>query len=388
MPISPARIAAFDVLIQIETDNGFSADLLPSAEANLSERDRSLCHELTLGTLRRQIYLDRMIDRLATAKQLDAAVRVAIRLGLYQTTFLNKIPAYSAINESVELVRRAKKRSATGFTNAVLRRAGREQVEIKFDGELDRLSVETSHPAWLLDRWIMEFGRESAAKIAEANNQLPTTAFRYTAAYRGDRTIDVPDLFTRSELVAGCFFGPRSSAELQELEAKGMVYFQDEASQLVANAVEVRDGETVLDLCASPGSKTGAIDAKLSRIFVAGDNRNHRIELLRGNLRRQGVERVSLCQYDAEKSLPFADGSFDVVLVDAPCTGTGTIRHNPEIRYRLTPKDFGTRAGIQTRIFRNASKLLKPGGRLIYSTCSLERRENEDALACGSPAFR
>lgn len=377
MPISPARTAAFDVLFQIETDNGFSADLLPSAEAALSDRDRSLCHELTLGTLRRQIYLDRITDGLAGGKKLDAVVRIAIRMGLYQMIFLDKIPMYSALNESVELVRRAKKRSATGFVNAILRRVSRENTQAGFTDELDRISVETSHPAWLLERWAAEFGNEVAEKIAVANNEMPTTAFRFTAAYDNAGRPAISDEFPASELVDGCFFGPRTSAELRSLDENGMIYFQDEASQMVASAVNVGGDDTVLDLCASPGSKTGSIARQHARTLIAGDNRGPRIEVLRDNLARQGVENVLICQYDAERTLPFADESFDVVLVDAPCTGTGTIRHNPEIRYRLKESDFATRSRKQLRILKNASKLLKPGGRLVYSTCSLERDENE-----------
>src|SRR5437899_5316405 len=150
MNISPARVAAFDVLMRIKTERSFSSVLLPIHEENLSLPDRGLCHELTLGTLRRQIFLDKIIDQFAKGKKLDTAVRIAIRLGLYQLTFLDKIPAHAAINESVNLVQKAKKSSAKGFVNALLRRATREPIVSDFVDDIERLSVETSHPRWLI----------------------------------------------------------------------------------------------------------------------------------------------------------------------------------------------------------------------------------------------
>ena len=179
MKISPARTAAFDVLLRIETEKAFSSHLLAAYEENLSTRDRSLCHELTLGILRRQIYLDRLIDQFS-GKRLDAAVRIALRLGLYQIYFLDKIPHHSAINESVNLAQRAKKTSAKGLVNAVLRRATREPVKFDLADEIEQVSVETSHPAWLLEKWVGEFGWEEMARLAVANNRIPETAFRFT----------------------------------------------------------------------------------------------------------------------------------------------------------------------------------------------------------------
>ena len=151
MKISPARIAAFDILLRVENDRAFSSVLLPAFEEGLSPADRGLCHELVLGTLRRQIYLDRAIDTLSHGKRLDIAVRVAVRLGLYQLLYLDRIPDHSAVNESVNLIQRAKKTSAKGFVNAILRRAVRELPAVNYADDLERLSVETSHPRWLLE---------------------------------------------------------------------------------------------------------------------------------------------------------------------------------------------------------------------------------------------
>ncbi|MEP6903284.1 MAG: transcription antitermination factor NusB, partial [Actinomycetota bacterium] len=169
MKISPSRIAAFEILTKIENEKAFSSVLLPLAEEKLETKDRALCHELSLGTLRKQIYLDRTIEKLTNGKKLDSAVKIILRLGLYQMIFLDKIPAHAAINDSVNLVQMAKKTSAKGFVNAILRRFTRENVGLEFKDEVEKLAVETSHPQWLIERWINEFGIEDTAKLAAAN---------------------------------------------------------------------------------------------------------------------------------------------------------------------------------------------------------------------------
>ncbi len=390
MKISPARLAAFDILMKIETDRAFSSVLLPVFEDKLSPADRGLCHELVLGVLRRQIYLDKIIETLAGSKKLDTVVRIALRLGVYQLQFLDRIPDHSAINESVNLVQRAKKTSAKGFVNAVLRRATREKISLEFTDEIERISVEQSHPEWLVERWIGQFGIDETRRLAVANNELPALAFRFTA--RSSRK-DARQA-KRSDNVDGCFIAEKFDPELRKLAESGEIYFQDEASQMVGAAIEVRRGERFLDVCAAPGSKTTMIAGnygKNASLIAAGDINKARVDFLSENCVNQGVESVNILQYDAEKPLPFADESFDVVLVDAPCSGTGTIRHNPEIRYFLHPDDFGELSDKQLRILENASKLVKTGGRLIYSTCSLEREENEtvcERFMKGDPAFR
>ena len=380
MKISPARTAAFDVLLRIEKERAYSSVLLPMAEEGLSAADRALCHELTLGTLRRQLFLDRVIDKHATGKKLDAEVRVALRLGLYQLYFLDRIPRHSAIDESVKLVKRARKTSASGFTNAILRRSAVEPPNLSFVDDVDRISVETSHPRWLIEKWMRDLGPDNAIRLAEANNTAGAASFRYLKDRAGDNAVSG---VRPSAFVDGCFVADRIDSTLLKLAAEGEIYFQDEASQMVAGSVTIPDGGYFLDVCAAPGGKTGLIESRhRGRAFIAaGDIHRHRAEMLRDNCRRQGADAVSVLQYDAEASLPFADGSFDAVLVDAPCTGTGTIRHNPEIRYFLAPDDPARLSVKQLSILKNASNLVKPGGLLVYSTCSLEREENE--AVCG-----
>ena len=387
--ISPSRRAAFEILSKIEAEKAFSSVLLPLAEENLAPDDRALCHEITLGVLRRQIYLDKIIENFTNNKKLDAAIKIALRIGLYQLFYLDKIPAYSAINESVNLVQRAKKTSAKGFVNAVLRRATREKIELTFADEVEKISIETSHSRWLIEKWIKQFGITETEKLAAANNQIPVISFRLTGKFfrkaAKEQSVilcEIENKYEKSKYVENCFIAAKYDAELHILAETSDIYFQDEGSQLVGRIISLKKDESFLDVCAAPGSKTTQIAIqnskfKIQNLLIAGDLHFQRVAFLRENCRRQSVDFVNIAQYDAEKSLPFADESFDCVLLDAPCSGTGTIRHNPEIRYFLNEKDFAELSAKQLVILQNASKLVKKGGKLIYSTCSLETEENE-----------
>jgi len=379
MKISPARTAAFDILLRIERDKAFSSVLLPKFEEKLSASDRSLCHELVLGTLRRLLYLDRIIDTLTSGKKLDIEVRIAIRLGLYQMLFLSKVPPYSALNESVNLVVRAKKSSAKGFVNAVLRRASRESVELSFTDELDKISGETSHPQWLIKKWAKDIGIVETAKLAAANNEMPAAAFR-VLNHAANGIEELLAASARSKYVDGCYVAQKHESLLRDLSARGDIYIQDESSQMIAQAVRLSDRGVFLDACAAPGGKTGLIARRAeqnTKLIVAGDLYYERAKFLLENCQRQDVGFVNVLQYDAERPLPFAPESFDTVLVDAPCSGTGTIRSNPELRYSIQPDDIATLSSKQLSILQNASNVVRRNGTLIYSTCSLEREENE-----------
>lgn len=377
MKISPSRAAAFDILLRLENERAFSSVLLPIYEEKLSELDRGLCHELVLGLLRKQIYLDRFIEFVSGKKELDIEVRIALRLGAYQILFLDKVPSYSAINESVNLVQKAKKTSAKGFVNAVLRKLTAQVPPIPFEDDVDRISVSTSHPRWLIEKWIADFGSHDAEQIAIANNRIPRPAFRYTAKTSAELAAQT----SPSEYVDGCYFVTNIDEDLHRIADSGEIYFQDEGSQLVGQAVVRTLGNAFLDVCAAPGGKTTQIAARMrdvpDRFAVAGDVHRSRVDLLRATCVKQGVEFVDVLQYDAEAGLPFAGESFDSVLVDAPCSGTGTIRHNPEIRYFLSPEDLLQLGSKQLAILENASKVVRHGGRLIYSTCSIQPEENE-----------
>lgn len=373
MKISPSRTSAFDVLFRIETERAYSSVLLPAYGENLSARDRALCYQIVLGVLRRQISLDRVIDEYARGKKLDIEVMVALRMGLFQLSELTRVPAHSAISESVELTARARKASAKGFVNALLRRFTREGESFDLTGH--------SHPDWLIDRWTRQFGRERALSIADANNAIPKTCFRIVSD--GELALSAVAVASPSELVQNAWIAERVTPEITAAAEAGEIYIQDEGSQLVAAAVTIPLNGNFLDVCAAPGGKTTMIAKRFgidAGILAAGDIHAKRMAHLSETCDAQVPGRVAIVQYDAAEGLPFADQAFDTVFVDAPCSGTGTIRHNPEIRYFIRESDIAELSYKQLTILENASKLVKRGGSLTYSTCSLERDENEEVI--------
>lgn len=389
--ISPARLAAFNILQQVE-NGAFSSVLLALEEPKLQPLDRALCHELVLGVLRWQLFLDKIVEHFSKRRveSLDAAVRIALRLGLYQLRFLTRVPASAVVNESVSLVRAARLSSATAFVNAVLRRAVREAEYdpiANVSDPLEKIAVQTSHPAWLIERWVNSFGVEEAEAFARANNTVPPTAFR-VVANRAKQSEILSKLsaagvtLESSDIVKGAWRVSGATSLLREMSAAGEIYLQDEASQLVADMMEVKRGERLLDLCAAPGGKTTLIADRAGDevSIIAADRSPARMATVISTTRLHELKSIRPLILDATEKLPFPNESFDRVLVDAPCSGTGTLRANPEIRWRLVPSDFANLAQQQKRILSRAVEILKPGGRLVYSTCSVEREENEEVI--------
>lgn len=347
MKLAAARQAAFGALLAVDR-GAWSAEALAAKSVHLDSRDAGLASDIVFGTLRRRGELDAIIAAHSKrgVERLDPAVRIALEMALYQIRFLDRVPAHAAVNDSVELARRAGKSSAASFVNAVLRKALREPVDVP-----ETLST----PAWLLNKWATQFGAETAIGIAKASLHPPERFIRVGngAPPEGAEPTDIP----------GCF-------RLREGEA-GRFRFQDIGSQAVVPLLDLKSGMTFLDLCASPGNKTAqALEIPLRAI--ACDVHVSRARLLLP----LGIPVVTL---DATQPLPF-DQRFDRILVDAPCSGTGTLARNPEIKWRLKPEDIADLQQRQTAILRNALDLLAPRGMVVYSTCSLEREENQDVV--------
>lgn len=348
MKPSPARIAAFGALLAVDR-GAWSAEALAAKAAHLEARDAGLASDIVFGTLRRRGQLDAMAGQFSKrpVEQLDPAVRIAIEMALYQIRFLDRVPDHAAVNDSVELASRAGKSSAAPFVNAVLRRAIREPGEVP-----ETLST----PRWLLDRWIAQYGSDVAIGIAHASLCAPERFIRVGARTPppGAETTDVPGCF---RLDSG---GP------------GSFRFQDIGSQAVVPLLRLEPGMSYLDLCAAPGNKTAqALETPVRAI--ACDLHLSRAKLLLPLA-------VPVVALDATRPLPFAS-KFDRILVDAPCSGTGTLARNPEIKWRLNPADIADLQNRQIAILRNAVASLAPSGLLVYSTCSLEREENQDVVA-------
>jgi 16S rRNA (cytosine967-C5)-methyltransferase len=384
-------MAAFEILRRVE-EGAYASVLLAAKEDELKPQDRALCHELVMGVLRRQLWLDHLTQHYTKrdVAQLDMPVRLILRLGLYQLRFLSRIPASAAVNESVKLVRLARLRSADTFVNAVLRRATREPEVDPASNILDpieRLSVVTSHPRWLIERWIVAFGVEEAEALARANNEPAPVAFRVVRTRARDADVirqlqDAGAVLVASDVVPGAWRIIAGTHLLGELAKAGKVYLQDEASQMVAAVVGARDGERVLDLCSAPGSKTSQI-ADLSddsALIVACDLHEHRVRTVVSTAKLQELTSIQCVVVDGLQPLPFSDSCFDRILLDAPCSGTGTLRRNPEIRWRISPADIADLARRQKQLLFNTARAVKPRGHLVYSTCSVEPDENEDVV--------
>ena len=394
MPISPARVAAFDILLRVEHENSYASELLHASRyAELSSADHGLATELVMGVLRWRSLLDQRIAEHSSQKlaRLDREVLTALRLAAYQLLFLDRVPGRAAVHESVELVKRARKRSAVPFVNAVLRKfAGRGK---KFDGAFSianansssELAERSAHPLWLVERWIQEFGFEVANKICTYDQRIPETSISVldpaiADELRNDKiSLSPGDMVTSAYRVdAGDLTGTRAFRE-------GRVVIQDEASQLVS--LLVGQGANILDCCAAPGGKTRTLaERNPDASIIAIELHPHRARMLRKLVSAPNVQVIAA---DA-RSFPVT-AHFDRVLVDVPCSGTGTLARNPEIKWQLKREDLADLQARQLAILRSAMQRVSPGGRLVYSTCSLEKEENsavvENAMSSDS-SFR
>jgi 16S rRNA (cytosine967-C5)-methyltransferase len=319
---APARIAAFDILRQVQA-GGYASDLLMERTAPLESRDAGLAAEIVFGVLRYRAQLDFLIEHYSgSGRKLDAEVRIALRMGIYQLRYLERVPPHAAVGESVDLVKRARKSSAAGLVNAVLRKVNGEPVI------WPSREIELSCPEWLLARWERSYGGEAAEGIARA-----------------------------------------ALAEPEKYQRGGR--YQDIGSQTIVPLLSLEAGQAFLDLCAAPGNKTAqALEAGVRA--VACDLHYHRLAQLKSLDAR-------LVVLDGTRPLPFAR-RFERILVDAPCSGTGTLGRNPEIKWRLNPADLEDLPRRQRALVANARAALSPGGLLVYATCSLEPEENEEAL--------
>ncbi|MCU1342493.1 MAG: sun protein, partial [Candidatus Acidoferrum typicum] len=340
MPISPARTIAFDVLRRVETQSAYADEVL-RAELGGSVRteDAGLATELTLGVLRWQRLLDFLIGRYLTnaAKTLDSEVRIALRMGVYQLWFLERVPAHAAVHESVELVKRARKRSAAPLVNAVLRKAVKEAAQLAksrsaiasfLTADLpiaEQMGILYSHPTWLVERWLRNFGEDRARALLEANNRVPAVSCFVVDTHRREealtslqqaRSAVEPGLLLRD---AWTLHGGNPAAS--DSVRRGWIAIQDEASQAVAHLLGVEDRNTVLDLCAAPGGKTILLAhaAGSQGRVVAADLHEHRVRAMKERFETAGVRNVETVILDGTKPLPF-ERRYNRILVDAPCS--------------------------------------------------------------------
>jgi 16S rRNA (cytosine967-C5)-methyltransferase len=384
MPISPARIAAFDILFRVEREDSYASELLHSSRyVDLSTADHGLATELVMGVLRWRSFLDKKIAERSSQKlaRLDPEVLTALRLAAYQLLFLDRVPERAAVHESVELVKRARKGSAVPFTNAVLRKFA--AVEREHDSTLaignaqapQELAASSAHPLWLVERWIQEFGFEAAKQICTYGQRIPETVISVSDATIADELRNQKIQLSPGRLLASAYRVVGGDLTTTRLFRDGRVFFQDEASQLVS--LLVGRAATILDCCAAPGGKTRVLaDRNPNAGIVAIELHPHRARMLRGLVTAANVQVIAA---DA-RSFPLT-ATFDRVLADVPCSGSGTLARNPEIKWRLKLEDLADLQSRQLAILQSAMQRVSPGGKIVYSTCSLEREENSAVVA-------
>jgi 16S rRNA (cytosine967-C5)-methyltransferase len=373
--VSPARRAAYEVVRRVFEHDAYADRALATAAQGLSERDRALAQQIAYGTVQRVRTLDHGIDALGRrpVRKLDAPVLAALRIGAYQLAYLDGVPDHAVVNESVELVRRARLERAVPFTNAVLRRlAGglRGLIASLPDGPL-----KLSYPDWIADVWERDLGREQAIALMQAQNEAPETVVRLVRGEVEGEPTDVPGAY-------------RVDRVDQRALAEGAIWPQSRGSILAGLAVGAREGERTLDLCAAPGGKA----TQLAGEVVAVEKHAGRARELEENVRRLQRTNVLVVHADALELPPHLAG-FDRALVDAPCSGLGILNRRPDLRWRAEPLP-----DLQLALLRAAAERVRPGGTIAYSVCTVNADENEavvDAAGLGVedlgaewPAFR
>ncbi len=395
MAVSISRQIAFEVLRRVEAEGAYASDVLHAElKTSVKPTDAALATEITMGVLRWRRQLDFLLERALKKpiERLDLPVALALQMGAYQLRFLEKIPARAAVNESVELVKMARKTSAASLVNAVLRKMARQAqspAEKLLPPKIppaERLGILHSHPTWMVERWLSQLGESRTVALLEANNRAPRLSCALQDASRRDEVMrGLEQAGMRVEpgqlLKAAFAVSGGSPARTEEFRA-GLISIQDEASQAIPLLLDVRAGDRVLDLCAAPGGKTSAMmrAAGNNGFVVAADRHAHRLRAMQAQFQRIGLAGAHLIELDAAQSLPFR-GDFDRILVDAPCSGTGTLARHPEIRWRVRPGQGAESREQQSRMLRMALAHLARGGSLVYSTCSIEPEENEDVVA-------
>jgi 16S rRNA (cytosine967-C5)-methyltransferase len=382
--VTPARRAAFSVVRRVFEEGAYADRALHGEARGLDRRDRAFATALAFGTIQRKATLDFVIEAFARpVRELDPAVVAALRLGLFQLLFLGGVGHHAAVGESVEL---AKVGSNGGhkLVNAVLRRATREPVALPGDDTPAGAALTHSYPQWLVELWWERFGPDETRALLSAGNAPAELALRAnTLVCEPEALAAALPVETRpaSDVPEGLVVSGPFDAHGHELWAQGAYTPQSRASMLVAHALDPQPGERILDLCAAPGGKTTHLAALMGDRgeVVAVERHPGRARALRVTAERMRASSVRVEVGDAAR--PRHDGPFDRVLVDPPCSGLGTLQGHPDLRWRANPESIEVLAEQQRRILLAARTSVRPGGRIVYATCTLSPRENEDVVA-------
>lgn len=388
------RATAMDLLVTIEKNQSYSNLLLNSTiEKNeLSPKDIGLLTELTYGTLQRRMALDFFLKPfIKDSKKLADWILHLLRLTLYQMVYLDKIPDRAAIYEAVEIAKKRGHKGIASLVNGVLRsiqREGLPSFEIIAD-PIERLSLETSHPKWLVTRWVNQFGYDKTKEMCEMNLTAPlqTARVNLTRISRDECIALLEEdgfQIEKSPIIPEAIRCLKGNLASTLAFKYGMLTIQDESSMLASYALGVKENQSVLDACAAPGGKSTHIAEKMgnSGEVISIDLHEHKVKLINDNAKRLGLENIDTVVMDSRQvEEQFKEESFDRILLDAPCSGLGVMRRKPDMKYTKTEQDVERLSSIQQKLLQSVSPLLKKGGILVYSTCTVDREENEKTVA-------
>lgn len=379
--ITPARIAASRVMADLRAGTMLDA-ALDSAARGLDARDRRWLHELCFGSLRRRAWLDAVLESRVRGglQRLHLDVRDLLRIGAYQLVAMDSVPAYAAIAQTVEQVKVSHGDGASRLANAVLRRLDRERDSLEPGtpaDPLDALALAHSHPRWIVARWLARWGADATRRLLEANNREAHTILRPVGIVREqlEAMLDEAGVATFEPALDPGSLGVQHGVALTSVGAfqQGLCFVQDPAATMVTRYAAFPTGSVVADLCAAPGGKAFEL-ARDARLVVASDASVARLARVRESISRLDLKNVTALVADAR--FP-ALAPMDGVLLDAPCTGTGTFRRHPDMRWRLKPSDLAVMSAVQRALLKTAATVVAPGGLLVYSTCSMEAEEND-----------
>ncbi len=393
--INPREIAA-DAMLEIMEEgayNNMALRRLLRQNGAMPPKDRALVTEIVNGTLRNLYYIDHVINQLSKTKtvKMKPWVLAVLRTAIYQMYFM-KIPDSAACNEAVKLIAERGLEPLKGFVNGVLRTVGREKENIALpqEGTAEFLNIQYSHPLWLIKMWIAYFGYEETERLCSANNRPPDVTIRVNTL-KTKKEVLKTDLEKKGTSVAdgrlvSSALHLKKTADIGGLKAftEGLFHVQDESSQLAVEMMSPQKGEAILDLCAAPGGKSFTIAEKMENVgrLVCGDIYEHKMELISQGAERLGITIIETIQQDATLYNENYAQAFDRVLVDAPCSGLGLMGKKPDIRLKKNGDEIDHLVPIQRQILENGASYVKQGGILVYSTCTLCKKENEKNVEC------
>ncbi|RUL55854.1 16S rRNA (cytosine(967)-C(5))-methyltransferase RsmB [Lysinibacillus antri] len=385
------RDAALTILLAVDKNQAYSNLLLNQTinKYKIEAKDRALLTEITYGTLQHKYTLDFYLEPFIRGK-IDLWVRWLLRLSVYQIVYLNRVPDHAAVNEAVEIAKRRGHKGIASTVNGILRSILRQGIPSidEITDPIKRLAIKTSHPEWLVQRFIEAYGVEKTTEMLHENNMPPIQTVRVNTT---KATVnEVLALLEKehieakqSNVMPECIHLINGQASRTQAFKDGYITIQDESSMMPANVLHPQKGWRILDMCAAPGGKTTHIAEKMGNegSILATDIHPHKLDLIDENSARLGLNIIETAPVDGRKAAQVLPAeSFDAILVDAPCSGLGVMRRKPDIKYTKREEDFESLHKIQLELLDNAVQVLKPGGRLVYSTCTIDREENEGTV--------